>query len=227
MGRSTGMRVAVLRSMPPAEQIVASLSALASSAFAVGVLWHGVAAVIAFALWRGWRPRARDAAALLALPLASVAALAWWAHNPFNGAAFSLLAAALGVLGRRAPRERVSASQGAGFALGLALSIFGWVYPHFLAERSALAYLYGAPLGVVPCPTLAAICGAALLGRGLARGAWALVLAGAAAFYAALGVFRLGVMLDVGLLAGALGLGAQVARERRARRGAGAVVGSG
>src|SRR5690606_7659059 len=77
MGRSTGMRVAVLRSMPPAEQIVASLSALASSAFAVGVLWHGVAAVIAFALWRGWRPRARDAAALLALPLASVAALAW------------------------------------------------------------------------------------------------------------------------------------------------------
>src|SRR5678810_80921 len=82
--------------------------------------------------------------------------------------------------------------------VGAAAIAFGWVYPHFLAGPP-LAYLYAAPFGLVPCPTLAVAIGFALLAGAPNDRAWNLVLAALGLFYAAFGIARLGVWLDLGL----------------------------
>jgi len=82
---------------------------------------------------------------------------------------------------------------------------FGWVYPHFL-EVPTLAYLVAAPVGVVPCPTLALVGGLALLFGGLQSRAVSGILGAASLFYALFGDLRLGVWMDLGLLVGAIAL---------------------
>jgi hypothetical protein len=102
------------------------------------------------------------------VPLASVSAFAWPAHNPFNGALFALLSAAL-IAEAAAARDGRRASGGARWSrhLGLARIAFGWVYPHFLLDRQVAMYLFAAPLGLIPCPTLSAVIGIALCVDGL------------------------------------------------------------
>jgi hypothetical protein len=85
------------------------------------------------------------------------------------------------------------------FWAGVASLSYGWLYPHFL-DVDPIAYLVAAPVGLVPCPTLAVVIGVALLGGGLGSRAWSLVLAALGLFYGLFGVFRLGVLLDLGLL---------------------------
>jgi hypothetical protein len=81
---------------------------------------------------------------------------------------------------------------------------FGWLYPHFLAENFTLHYLYRAPLGVLPCPTLAAVIGLALLLRGFESRAWSSVLAIVGLFFGLFGAIRLAVAMDLLLVLGAL-----------------------
>ncbi len=81
---------------------------------------------------------------------------------------------------------------------------------HFLNTTSFLPYLYAAPVGLVPCPTLSITIGAALILGGLESRGWSLVLAGMGIFYAVFGALRLGVTIDFTLLVGALILGAIV-----------------
>jgi hypothetical protein len=88
---------------------------------------------------------------------------------------------------------------------------FGWAYPHFL-RGDAFALLVAAPLGVIPCPTLAAVIGVALIADGLGARAWSWTLAATGVFYAVFGVARLGVWIDVALLVGSVALMARAAR---------------
>jgi hypothetical protein len=81
---------------------------------------------------------------------------------------------------------------------------FGWVYPHFLESGNWFNYLYAAPTGLIPCPTLSITIGFALLANGLSSRVWSLFLAIIGLFYGLFGIFRLEVHLDVGLLVGAL-----------------------
>jgi hypothetical protein len=90
--------------------------------------------------------------------------------------------------------------------IGLAAVAFGWVYPHFLEGGSSVRYLYAAPTGLVPCPTLSAVVGFALLAGGLGSRAWSLMLAAIGLFYGLFGTLRLGVFLDIGLIIGATAL---------------------
>jgi len=83
------------------------------------------------------------------------------------------------------------------------MAAFGLVYPHFTHTASAIGYLYAAPTGLVPCPTLSLAIGVALIADGLGSRAFALLLAAAGLFYGIFGVVRLGVTLDLGLIAGA------------------------
>jgi hypothetical protein len=92
--------------------------------------------------------------------------------------------------------------------------LFGSAYPHFLSGRPLWTYLYAAPLALIPCPTLAFVCGLRLLGIAYAGRLWTMLLACAALFYALFGVLRLGVTLDLFLLAGCVGLFVQQWRER-------------
>ena len=94
----------------------------------------------------------------------------------------------------------------AAVAAGVVLFAFGWAYPHFIETRAWITYLIAAPLGLLPCPTLAAVIGMSMaLGR-LESTAWSVTLGLAGLAYGLIGIFNLGVLLDVGLAVGALAL---------------------
>jgi hypothetical protein len=194
--------------MPTPSAILDSLTRIANEAIALAITWHLVLAVVIVLLLASWRPMQRTARVLIAVPLLSVAALAAAFGNPFTAlvlgaGAFALIA--IGVTARSAPVAR--AGPLASLA-GSAAIAFGWFYPHFL-DGGWVRYLYASPFGLVPCPTLAVACGFALLGGGLGSRAWTFTLAALGLFYGGFGVLRLGVYLDVPLIAVAAALAAQ------------------
>jgi hypothetical protein len=161
--------------------------------------------LVVFALF-GFRPQNRLVGALLVPPLASVSVLAWMNGNPFNGAGFGALSVALGALLWSLSRKPVERAQPSWFLLGLSLVSFGWVYPHFLEDDPASTYLYAAPLGLIPCPSLSLVVGVTIIFSGLHSRVWSLVLASAALFYGVFGALYLGVTIDWMLAGGGLGL---------------------
>lgn len=191
--------------MPSASDILAGLTTIAHRGLAAALVWHLALAVVLMALARGWRPPQRVAAALLAAPLVSVAAFALAFANPFNGAVFALGAVGLTALALRGDARPVARGARWSWWSGVAMLAFGWCYPHFLDDQP-VAYLYAAPMGLVPCPTLSAVIGLALLAGGPASRRWSLGLAGLGLCYGLFGVLRLGVVLDLGLVAGAAAL---------------------
>ncbi len=195
--------------MPPATEILDGLSAIANQASGIAVAWHIVIAMALVALAAGWRPSQRTARLLIGMPLASVAGVAIVFDNPFNGLVFAASALALTAMAMSGDRRPVSLGSAWMRGIGVATIAFGWVYPHFL-DRHAAAYLYAAPVGLVPCPTLATVVGFALLGGGLGSRVWSLTLAALGLFYGLFGVLRLSVLLDIGLIGGALALVAAV-----------------
>jgi hypothetical protein len=195
--------------MPHATEILDGLSAIANQATGIAVAWHIVIAISLAALAAGWLPSQRTARLLIGVPLASVAGVAIVFDNPFNGMVFAASALALTAIAMGGDRRVVSRGSAWMRGIGVATIAFGWVYPHFL-EGPRAAYLYAAPVGLVPCPTLAAAIGFALLGNGLGSRVWSLTLAAVGLFYGLFGVLRLGVLLDIGLVGGALVLAAAV-----------------
>lgn len=192
--------------MPSSALILEGLRRTAHDAVVIAGAWHLVLFGLLVALFLGWRPTRRTGSMLLGLPLASVAVTALVFSSPFNAVMFAIVAALLVVLGARLPRERV---QGISTSVRLAaacLLAFGWVYPHFFWESGLLPFLYAAPIGLVPCPTLAVVLGLALAAGGFGTRAWSAVLASFGLFYGLFGVFRLGVVIDLGLVIGALAL---------------------
>jgi hypothetical protein len=106
----------------------------------------------------------------------------------------------------RLPAARVEKATAWASVIGVIMVAFGWVYPHVLAGSSWLRYLYQAPTGLIPCPTLSAVIGLALLANGFSSRTWSLVLGTLGIFYSLFGAFRLGVTIDIILLAGAVAL---------------------
>lgn len=192
--------------MPTASEILEGLATIAESWKALAVLWHVYCALLlGFALF-GRRAQNRLVAALLIPLLASVSVLAWISGNPFNGAVLGVLSITLVALLRNMSRRPVEAARPPWLLLGLALFVFGWAYPHFLERHPAAIYLYAAPLGLIPCPTLSMVVGVTSLFSGLHSRPWSLVLSSAALFYGVFGALRLGVTIDWVLAAGGIGL---------------------
>jgi hypothetical protein len=190
--------------MPTSEQILNGLREIANQWQILAVLWHGYFAVLAIGLLLGVRPSKRVAAMLLVLPLFSVSALAWTAANPFNGSLLAVAGIALIAIAMKLPDQHVRIAQSWSVSAGVFLFLFGWVYPHFLDTSSWMLYLYAAPTGLVPCPTLSIVIGLSLMLGGLNSRAWSLGLGAVGLFYGLFGVLRLGVTLDLVLLLGAL-----------------------
>lgn len=113
----------------------------------------------------------------------------------------------------RSPSSPLAAAGKWTRALGALLLAFAWIYPHFLQDPG-IRYLYAAPLGTIPCPTLAAVVGVALLANGLVGKTWSALLVAMSGFYGLFGVFRLGVTIDILLLIGSIGLGVQAWRAK-------------
>ncbi len=190
--------------MPSPEQILNGLTNIANQWWLLATAWHVYFAVLVVGLVLGARPSKRTAGILLALPLLSVSALAWTAANPFNGLVLGVIGLALLVLALRLPHEPIEVAGAWMVAAGALMFVFGWVYPHFLDTFPPLAYLYAAPTGLVPCPTLSIVIGLALMVGGLDSRLWASVLGVTGLFYGVFGALRLGVTIDLVLLVGAL-----------------------
>jgi len=207
--------------MPASAEILAGLSQIANGWSIVAIAWHAAIGALLLALFLGWRPPRALFAALMALPLLSVSLFAWLAGNPFNGAVFVTAAAAVLGLGAVSPGARISLSTGGYLFAGLAVIGFGWLYPHFLESGPVWRYLYAAPTGLVPCPTVSAVTGLALVTRGLDSRAVSLLLAALGLFYGLFGALRLGVHLDIGLVVAAAVLAVQAFQSEppRLRRG--------
>jgi hypothetical protein len=190
--------------MPTVEQILSGLKDIAVSWGAIAIFWHGYFGAIALALLFGLRPPKRLTGFLLVPPLVSVSVLAWIANNLFTGIVFAGLAFLLLFVTYRLGCDTVRIAP-AGFLFpGLALFAFGWAYPHFLDSASLLPYLYQAPTGLIPCPTLAIVIGLTLVLDGLGSRALCLILGTVGVFYGVIGVARLGVVIDWTLLLGAV-----------------------
>ena len=198
--------------MPSSEAILDGLTMTANEWRTLAIAWHVLLAALLLALALSARPRERTVRYLLVAPLVSVGALAWAAGNPFNGTVFAALALGLASVARGVPAGDVRMASRRHLVPGLLLVAFAWVYPHFLEGGGWTAYLTAAPLGLLPCPTLAALIGLTLVLDMRRPTAWSVALAAAGFVYGAIGVFVLGVTLDSGLLGGAAILAAAVAR---------------
>ncbi len=192
--------------MPSPAQILDILATIANDQKTLALVWHVILAGVLIMILAGWRPARRFGAAALAAPLLSVSIQAWIYGNPFNGVVFLIFAAALAALGMRLPTKPVEPPQAWARWIGLLLVAFGWVYPHFLTGGPWWRYLYQAPTGLIPCPTLSVVTGLALLAKGFSARGWSLVLGVLGIFYGLFGAFRLGVTIDLVLLAGAVAL---------------------
>ncbi len=198
--------------MPSQQAILDGLTVITNDWRALAIAWHIVVGAGLVAFISGWRPRKQFAGVLLAMPLAAVSILAWVSGNPFNGLVFAIFTVVLVGIAIRLPAGFVSVGNTASVVRGVMLLAFGWAYPHFVQSGSWATYLYAAPLGLIPCPTLSAVIGAGLTMNGLQSRAWSMTLAVLGLFYGLFGVIRLGVTMDLILLAGAILL-AEVARR--------------
>jgi len=190
--------------MPTPAEILNGLSTIANEMKVLAIVWHFLAAFAVIGLLAGWRPTKKMGASLLTLPLLSVGIFAWAYNNPFNGVVFLAFAVVLFVIALRMPNEKTQKVPAWGLAAGVIMILFGWVYPHFLEGGAWFKYLYAAPMGLIPCPTLSLTIGFALLANGFSSRLWSVVLVFLGSFYAFFGAMRLGVSLDFVLLAGAL-----------------------
>lgn len=193
--------------MPDSHAILSTLSEIANEELRFAVAWHLATGVLLFTVLTGFRPTRRALMYLLCLPLASVAIFAWTHGSSFNALVFALLTVAQAVLAARAPDSPAERPASWLMVAGLALIAFAWVYPHFLSPSvHPFAYLIGAPMGLVPCPTLALVTGVMLLSTPQSLRASAWVVAGASVIYGLLGAVVLGVWMDLILLVGGVTL---------------------
>lgn len=199
--------------MPTPQVILDSAAAIANDWRWLAIAWHAVFIATLIGTW--WRrPITRTVATLMIAPVISVGALAWWSGNPFTGTLFACLALLMAVITRRLPDAVIAAGSSAEVAAGCGLAAFGLVYPHFLRTESWVEYLYAAPFGLVPCPTLTVLVGVSLFAGSFGSRPWAAVVAGASLIYGVIGVAVLGVWIDVVLIAGGMVLAGRLWRIR-------------
>lgn len=191
--------------MPAADAILERLATIANEWRWLAAVWHAaLLAILVHAVLR--RPRQRTIAMLLAVPMISVSALAAWSGNPFNAVMFIVLALLLARAAMRLDDRQRTVGSPFEAAAGLLLFAFGFLYPHFLAAESWLAYLYLSPVGLLPCPTLAVVTGISLIFGMFGSRRWAAILMVALIAYGGIGAVALGVWLDTMLIAGAAAL---------------------
>lgn len=181
--------------------ILQGLTTIADEWRVLAVFWHAGAVLlfVVLALRCGTRQLVAQA---LTLPIFSVAALAWWSGNPFNGAVFGVTAVALLLVATRLPDAALTFARRSQVAGGAALCAYAWVYPHFL-DGPWWDYLYQSPLGLIPCPTLLLVVGISLITESFQSTVWGLVVASISMAYGMTGVFVLGVGIDWILVVGA------------------------
>lgn len=164
------------------------------------VVWHVLFYFLIATLILKWKPTNRVLSVLLTLPLLTVSLFAWITGNPFNGFLFLIFGILLIISGSRNPDITVDTGHTWSTVLGIIIISFGLLYPHFLDTENYFMYLYAAPTGLVPCPTLSIVIGFAILYQGFQSRAWSWILIIPGLIYGLIGTFRLQVFLDTVLL---------------------------
>jgi hypothetical protein len=203
--------------VPSAASILENSTSIANDWWVLAVAWHVYLLAPLATLLAGFRWSRALSAAWLVPPVVSVSAVAWSAANPFNAAVFAFLAALLTWAAVKMRDVPVSLARGLALLPGLVMFIFGITYPHFLRAATWTDFVAAAPVGLLPCPTLSVLIGATLLLNLFEDRRWGWTIAIAGLVYGAIGVFRLGVMLDVVLVAGAAWLGWRLLRLHSVR----------
>jgi hypothetical protein len=202
--------------MPSSNTVLIGLSAIANNWRWLAISWHVLVAAFLVTVFAGWRPSISILGYVLIGPLLSVSLVAWLSGNPFNGAMFAILAVLL--TAARPAKTAVRVASTVGVSSGIGLVAFGWTYPHFVTTDSWTTYLYASPFGILPCPTLSVAMGITFLFPDLGTRSRTTSLAGAGLLYGVIGVFRLGVVLDWGLLLASATLAAAMAPHVIRRR---------
>ncbi len=190
--------------MPTSEEIIQGLFVIANTYIWMAIIWHILFYFLIAALLLNWKPSNPHLSFLLALPLMSVSFFAWITGNPFNGFLFFLFGILLIVLGMRNPGIPIGTNHTWSTVLGSIIIIFGLLYPHFLDTDNYFLYLYAAPTGLIPCPTLSVLIGFTIMYSGFHSRTWSLILAFSGLIYGMIGTFLLQVYLDMVLLMAAL-----------------------
>ena len=200
--------------MPSPDTVLAGLTAIANEWRWLAITWHVLLGGAVVLLLAGWRPSVRLIGCLLVAPLLSVSVTAWLADNPFNATVFAILAGTLLPIAARFSRSALRGASPVLVAMGVAFVAFGATYPHFVRAESWLTYLYASSFGTLPCPTLAISIGSTLILSNLRSTSWSTPLVLTGLVYGAIGAFRLGVALDLGLLLASGVLAVTIARDR-------------
>jgi hypothetical protein len=190
--------------MPSSEEILHGLFLIVNTYTWVAVVWHILFYFLIAALLLKWKPSNRNLSVLLSLPLLSVSLFAWITGNPFNGSLFLIFGILLIIQGVRNPDVSVETGPTWSTVLAVLFILFGLIYPHFLNTDNYFVYLYAAPMGMVPCPTLSFVIGFAILYNGFHSRIWTWILVIPGLIYGLIGTFRLQVYLDMVLLLAAV-----------------------
>ncbi|MGZ5191109.1 MAG: hypothetical protein ACXWCZ_08795, partial [Flavisolibacter sp.] len=187
--------------MPSANDILKSLVFLARNYRDIAIIWHVVIyGLLLFLMLAKKMPSNRFVGCFLAIPLLSVSFFAWWSDNPFSGLLFLIVGILLFIFSLTAKSEEINLNPSYVFrATGIAILIFGMIYPHFLGPQLFI-YLYAAPIGIIPCATLLMISGFSLVFLLRQSLKWMVTLLTANLFYGLIGVFWLHVYIDIILL---------------------------
>lgn len=197
--------------MPSASEILKALALLANKYIIAAIAWHAVLLLfLLLLLFAKQKPSTHFAGYFLSLPLFSVSIFAWQIGNLFNGILFLIAGAVLLFLTAKNKADKVVINPNIWFrTVGSIIFLSGFFYPHFL-EQGLWNYLYAAPVGLVPCPTLLTITGLVLVFDTRQLKSWFVVLTLLDVFYGVFGVAKLKVNLDIILIAGAMILCLQI-----------------
>ncbi|HEY0712142.1 MAG TPA: hypothetical protein VGF45_05685, partial [Polyangia bacterium] len=160
--------------MPTRESILNHLAEVTNDNRALALGWHLAVLLAVLGLILGWRPSRRLAGFLLALPLASAAALAGLNHNPFNAVVLGATALTLLLFARRLSRQRVTTAPWWAGLIGTTLIALALIYPEFVRTEETWQFALLAPTGLIPCPSLALSLGFAITAGGLGARGWSL-----------------------------------------------------
>jgi hypothetical protein len=188
--------------MPTRQEILAGLTWLANEHVGIAIIWHILTLILIAVLFAGWRPGNNLMILMLSSLLMSVSVFASLQGNYFNAVVFAFLLVISISATLKPGSSLIKGDKSWPDIIGLLLIIYGLCYPEFLSANSVLEYAYAAPVGLIPCPTLAVLIGFALVYRGLGSVRWTMTLVIAGMFYGLFGVFYLGVYLDWVLVAG-------------------------
>lgn len=188
--------------MPTRQEILAGLTWISNEYTGIAIAWHLLTLLLMVALFAGWKPGNNLMILMLSSLLMSVSVFATLQGNYFNAAVFAFLLILSIYTTLRSRNEVIKANREWPDIIGLLLIVFGLIYPEFLNTNSVLEYAYAAPIGLIPCPTLAILAGFALLYGGFRSTTWTIAIILSGIFYGLFGVFYLHMYVDWFLVGG-------------------------